>query len=119
MSVVFPVVVALHVLGVVGMVSAAVLQVFVAPLGPFKTFKWVWLPSVALSAASGLLLLAMDEVLGRDVNLAKMSVKIALVMLSTGIAMKYHRKDRAETPTWAVPYSTFAVGLVIGISVLW
>ena len=119
MAVVLPASIALHILGVVGMSVAAVLQVVRAPLGPFKVLKWVWLPAVMLGIGSGLLLLAISVATDHEVNAAKMAVKIGLAVQAPLVAMKYHTRERAETPVWAVPYIVLSVAVTLAVSVLW
>lgn len=109
----------LHLVAVVGMAVAVVLQLAMAPGGPLRILKWVWLPTVGGAAVTGLALWAMAAPTGHPVDTVKMLVKVGAVVLGSAIAAKYHAADRADTPSWAVPAMSTVVGSEVLMSTLW
>jgi peptidoglycan/LPS O-acetylase OafA/YrhL len=116
MSAVRKSVVGLHVGGVAGMVTASALQLAIAPRGPLKRLKWVWLPTVASAAGSGLVLVALHP--GAR-NWPKLTTKIGLVLVSSALAARYHTCEQEATPSWLVPSLVGTTGTAVAVSVGW
>ena len=116
---VFTVVLVLHILAVVGMVVAAGLQLTVAPAGPLKIFKWVWLPTVGGAAVTGLLLWGLAALLAADEDPLKMTVKVGALIVGSAIAAKYHAAEKVDTPPWAIPTMATVVAAEVVLSFVW
>jgi hypothetical protein len=118
-SATFTVVLVLHIVAVVGMVVAVGLQLTVAPAGPLKIFKWVWLPTVGGAALTGLLLWGLAALLALDEDPLKMTVKVGAVLVGSAIAAKYHAAERVDTPRWAIPAMATVVAAEVVLSFVW
>jgi hypothetical protein len=116
---VFTVVLVVHVLAVVGMVVAAGLQLTVAPAGPLKIFKWVWLPTVGGAAVTGLLLWGLAALVAETEDPLKMGVKVAALLVGSAIAARYHAAERVDTPPWAIPTMATVVAAEVVLSFVW
>jgi hypothetical protein len=119
MNAVWKSVVGLHVGGVAGMVTASALQLAIAPQGPLKRLKWVWLPAVSSAAGSGLLLVALQPSAGHSRNRPKLATKVGLVLVSSAMAARYHTCEREATPSWLVPALVGTTGAAVAVSVGW
>jgi hypothetical protein len=111
--------VGLHIGGVAGMVTASALQLAIAPQGPLKRLKWVWLPAVSSAAGSGLVLMALQPGAGHCRNWPKLATKLGLVLVSSALAARYHTREREDTPAWLVPSLVGTTGAAVAVSVGW
>jgi hypothetical protein len=113
------VILGLHLTAMSGMLLATGLQLLLAPHGPLKRLKWLWLPTVGGAAVTGLLLIAFAGTSGHHEDAVKMFVKIVALLVGSGIAAKYHRCERVDTPVWAVPALGTVVTSEAVLSLLW
>ena len=111
--------VGLHLGGVAGMVTASALQLAIAPQGPLKRLKWVWLPAVSSAAGSGLVLMALQPSAGHSRNRPKLATKLGLVLVSSALAARYHTCELQDTPAWLVPSLVGTTGAAVAVSVGW
>lgn len=119
LDVAFYLLLVLHFGTVAGMVVAVALQLRLAPSGPLKRLKWVWLPTVGGAAVTGLLVWLAAALVARDGDPVKMIVKIGVLALGCTIAARYHAVERSATPRWAIPaLTTVVVGEVL-MSLAW
>jgi len=113
------VVLVVHLVGMVGMVVVAGVQLARFPFGPLKRLKWVWLPTVGTTVVTGALLMLVSGAAGMSYDLGKALVKIVVAALAVAVAARFHTAEREQTPPWVPSLLAVLVATDLGLSVLW
>lgn len=104
----------LHLLGMSLLLGSFLVQLRVAPSGPLSAG---WLHGSLLQLITGVGLVGVNEIMDRDLDRVKVTVKLLVLLVILGAIVVYRR--RAALATWVAPTLAGLVVANVAVAVFW